>query len=214
LGPRPPFLGDEDRDRVLLATAELCAERGYEALGVDEIAARAEVSGDRFRELFPDKETAALIVIDEILAAIVDTAAKLYSPDRSEAESYLEGIKALLEMMSAAPATAYTAYIGARQMMPPRLTDRRESGARMLAVMLERLRYYSTVETQPPIAARAAIGGAEAVVRREVALGRTAELPKLLPDFIYSATVPFLGQEEALRLARTTAAQLTEKHEP
>jgi len=211
LGARPPFLSDSDRDRILLAIAELCAERGYEALGVDEIAARAEVSSERFRELFADEEAAALAAIDEILAAIIQTAAKLYSPDRSEAESYLDGIKALLEMMAAAPAIAYTAYISARQMMPPRLTDRRESGARMLAVMLERLLDYSTLETQPRGAARAAIGGAEAVVRREVARGCTAELPKLLPDFIYSATIPFLGQKEALRLARATRSRLAEE---
>jgi hypothetical protein len=53
------------------------------------------------------------------------------------------------------------------------------------------------------------VGGAEAVIRREIVAGRREELPRLLPDFIYGATVGFLGQEEgflgqeeAMRLSR------------
>lgn len=214
MGPRPLFLGDSDRDRILLATAELCAERGYHPLEIEEIAARAGVSSERFRELFEDKEAAARTAIDAILAAVIEVTAKLYSPDRSEAESYLAGIGAILELMAASPAFAYISYIAARQMMSPQLKEGLESGSRMLAAMLERLWDYSSGDTQPPRAARAALGGAEAVVRREVALGRTADLPRLVPDFIYAATVPFLGQEEALRLARATGSRLTEERGP
>jgi hypothetical protein len=39
-------------------------------------------------------------------------------------------------------------------------------------------------------------------VRREIAAGRAERLPSMLPDLVYAGTVPFLGQEEALRLAR------------
>jgi hypothetical protein len=54
----------------------------------------------------------------------------------------------------------------------------------------------------PPLTARAALGGAEAVVRREIALGGIESLSRLVSDFIYAASVPFLGQREALRFAR------------
>ncbi len=68
--------------------------------------------------------------------------------------------------------------------------------------MIERLWRYSELDVQPRHAASAALGGAEAVVRAEIVAGRGSELPALLPGLVYGATVPFLGQEEAMRLAR------------
>jgi AcrR family transcriptional regulator len=214
MGPRPASVGAADRDRILGATAELCAERGYEELELEDIAARAEVPVEGLKELFPDKEAAAGAAIDAVLATVVDIIGRLYSPDRSEAESYLVAIEAILRLMAERPAGAQIAYIGCRQMMTPRLKEVQESGVQLLAAMLERLWDYSTGGAQPPRAARAALGGAEAVVRREVALGRTADLPRLLPDLIYGATVPFLGQAEALRLARTTRSRQGEDPSP
>jgi hypothetical protein len=72
----------------------------------------------------------------------------------------------------------------------------------MLEVMLDRGRDYSLGGGQPAKTALGILGGAQALVRREVALGRAERLPQLLPECVYIATVPFLGQREALRLAR------------
>lgn len=73
-----------------------------------------------------------------------------------------------------------------------------------MIAMLDRLRADGASGSEaPPQAARSGLGGAEAVIRREITHGRAATLPRLLPDLIYSAVVPFLGQGEALRLTRT-----------
>jgi hypothetical protein len=55
------------------------------------------------------------------------------------------------------------------------------------------------------VTARAALGGAEALARRELAIGGARNLPKLLPDFVYGVLVPFVGQQEALRQAKLAA---------
>lgn len=196
------ILSDSDRDRVLRAAAELCAEFGYEALDVDLIARRAEVSSRRFRALFPDREAAVKAAIDAILVAVMERVASLYSPDLAESESGVFAIKAILELMAENPEFAHVSYIAARQMTPKQLREPLDMGTRLLTALMERFWEQSVSASQPPRAARAALGGAEAVVRREVARGRAAELPRLLPDFVYSALVPFLGQKEALRLAR------------
>ena len=66
--------------------------------------------------------------------------------------------------------------------------------------MLDQLRGYSGAETPAPsFAARGAVGGAEAIIRRELVAGRADRLPDLLPDIVYGALVPFMDQEEALR---------------
>ncbi len=162
----------------------------------------------RFEEFFDGKEEATLAAAQAILAGVVRLVGDLYSPDRSEAESYLVGIKAILELMAEHPAFAHVSYVAARQTTTATLRDVYDSGTGLLTAMLERLRDYGAADLQPPATGRAALGGAEAVIRRDVVLGRADRLPSLLPDFIYAATVPFLGQAEALRLARQARALL------
>jgi hypothetical protein len=53
-----------------------------------------------------------------------------------------------------------------------------------------------------------ALGGAEIVMRAEIIDGRVDRLAGLLPGFAYVATLPFAGEEEALRLSRRTAELL------
>ena len=196
------FLADGERDRIIRATAELSSAVGYGEMTESDIVARARVSQSSFAEHFDSKQAAAQAAIEAILAAVVEIMGRLFSPDRSEVESYLLGISSILELMEEEPPFAYISYIAARQMMTPPLKDRLDSGSNLLAAMLDRLRDQSPQGRQPPLTARAALGGAEAVVRREVAEGRSKTLTRLVPDFIYAATVPFLGQGEALRFAR------------
>lgn len=197
------ILSPSERERVLRAMARICAERGYEATTVAEVAAEAGVEEDVFAEMFGNKEQCMLAVIDAAASETIAAVSTAYKPDRSPWDSAVFGIKAILEMMAANPSLAYVSYIAARQMAPPGVARAREAGVRILAAMMNRTRAYSDTSQQPPAAALAALGGAEAVVRREISAGRTEQLPRLLPDLAYGAAIPFLGQEEAMRLAET-----------
>jgi hypothetical protein len=70
----------------------------------------------------------------------------------------------------------------------------------VLVAMLDRARAYASVPP-PPSATRAAIGGVEALIRRELRAGRAERLPELVPDIVYGLLVPYLDQQEALRFA-------------
>jgi AcrR family transcriptional regulator len=201
-GATATLLSPSDRDLVLRAMSGLCAERGYAETAVAEIVARAGVSEQTFHELFADKEECAIGAVNAILGEVMSVFASSYSADLSEWDSIVVGIRAILELMAANPSFAYISYITARQMATPRVQEAREPGVRLLRAMLERLWAYAEDRPQPAAVPIAALGGAEAAVRRALVSGQTEELPRLLPDFVYAAAVPFLGQEEALRLAR------------
>ncbi len=47
-----------------------------------------------------------------------------------------------------------------------------------------------------------ALGGAELVMRAEIASGRGGRVTALVPGFAYLATLPYLGRAEALRLSQ------------
>jgi hypothetical protein len=199
-----------ERERALLATAEICAEAGYEGLSAEAIGARAGIGVDRFEQIFGDVESAAKAAIEVPLAAVVSVVGGLYSPDRSEAESYAMAIVGILELMAANPAYTYLAYIGGRQMAPPGVREIFSSGHRFLVAMLERLWASSDLTEQPARAGLGALGAAEAVVRREILAGRYKRLPALAPDFVYGAITPFLGQREGLRLAQLSERLVAE----
>jgi len=194
----------------VLALVELWAENGYAGLSVTEIAARAGMSRERFEGLFDSVEAAAVTANEAPLAAVVEIVADLYSADRSEAESYAVAVVGILRLMTANPAYCYLTFIGGRQMAPSRVHEVFESGHQFLVAMLERLWAASPLSDQPARVGVAALGAAEAVVRREIVAGRYEALPALAPDLVYGSMVPFLGQAEAMRLAELSRRHLEE----
>lgn len=201
------FPGDQPRDLLIVAAAELCAERGYGEIATWEIAARAGLPAEAVGRYFPGGTEECFVAAENaILLEVVRAVSRTYSADRSEWESVIHGVKAILELMAENPEFAYVGYVFSRQMAPDQVKEINETGHRMLEAMLERGWEYSGSVHQPAGAALGVLGGAQAIVRRELVRGRAAELPRILPDCVYIATVPFLGQREALQLTRQARA--------
>lgn len=197
------MLGDGERERLMAAAAALCARRAYAEIDVEAIAARACLPATTMRRLFPGGTEECLAAAENtILREVVTAVSGSYQADRSEWESVVHGVKALLELMAGNPEFAYLGFVCSRQMAPGQVKEINEAGHRMLEAMLERGWEYSGTVHQPATAALGVLGGAQALVRRELVAGRADRLPSLLPDCVYIATVPFLGQCQALQLAR------------
>ena len=106
----------------------------------------------------------------------------------------------MLELIAAQPSFAKLALVESRQTGSERMHHAYESAAGVLALMVERA---GEAGGDSATTARAALGGPEAVVRRELAAG--------LPDFVYAVLVPFVGQREALRQANLAAMGAAEE---
>lgn len=146
-----------------------------------------------------DKQWArARAIVGEAIAVV----SLSYSADRSEFDSGLLAIREFLQLIADNPAQSYFGHITCRHSESRRLREARNSVIDVLAAMLERQSAYATNDVYPPIAARAAIGGGEALIRRELSAGRAARLPELLPDLAYTYTVAYMGQETALEMAQ------------
>jgi hypothetical protein len=84
------------------------------------------------------------------------------------------------------------------------------SGKRVLQSLLDRGRDDPVEEEAiPSSAGRAALSGAEALIVGQILAGNAERLRELLPDIVYITTVPYLGQEEALRQSREAEKLLT-----
>jgi AcrR family transcriptional regulator len=192
-----------ERERLIAAMAASCAERGYAATRVDDVIVAAKVSRASFDQNFAGKADCALAAVGQILAEITREVASATTPERNDWEKLIGAVRALLELMAARPSAARLACGEARFESPPGAYVLYESGIRVLVAMLDRSRTYATA-SPPPSATRGAIGGAEALIRRELLAGRPERLPDLLPDIVYGLLVPYLDQQEALRYMERT----------
>lgn len=201
------MLSVSDRDRILEAMAECCAEHGYGATTVEAVVDRAGVEPASFEGQFADLEECALAAFNKLVSETLTRIATSHPLACEEVERRKFEVRAIVELMRAQPDFAWLGFIEARHGGTPRMRDAYESGARVLSLMLERAGDPNGSRSD---IARAALGGAEAVVRRELAAGRSAQLPALTGDFVYAALVPFVGQREALRQAREAAGATAE----
>lgn len=185
---------------MIAAMTASCAARGYAATQIADVTAAASVSRGCFEQHFAGKAECALSALNETLAEVTRVVAAATGPEHADWEKLVGALRALLELLAARPSSAQLACAEARQSMPPEAYALYASGIRVLVAMLDRARAYASV-TAPPGATRGAIGGAEALIRRELLAGRAERLPALLPDIVYGLLVPYLDQQEALRYA-------------
>jgi len=140
-----------------------------------------------------------------VLGELLTAATGAYSPDKPLVQVVRDAATAILALMSSKPTFAKVAFLDYRT-ATPRALQLYQSGVRVLVSLLDQVRADSLQEVPlPSSAARGAIGGAEALLRREVAAGRASRLPAILPEVVYSCLVPLLGQQEALRQAELVA---------
>jgi AcrR family transcriptional regulator len=195
------------RAQVLDAVAQCCAERGYAATTIEQITTRAGVGRQQFEAMFRDKEDAYIAMSNVVLGELLTAATSAYSPDKPLVQVVRDAARGILSLMSSRPTYAKVAFLDYRT-ATPRALQLYQSGVRVLVSLLDQVRADSIQEVAvPSSAARGAIGGAEALLRREVAEGRAEQLPEILPEIIYSCLVPLLGQEEALRQAALASRQ-------
>jgi len=196
-----------DRERILQAMADCCAGSGYAGTTVKAVLERAGVEPQSFESHFAGKEDCALAALNKIVSETLARISMTNSEGGGGVERRKYEGKAILELMAARPSFARLGFIESRQGGTERMHGAYESGVRVLALMMERLGGAGG----SALAVRAALGGAEAVIRRELAADRAERLPQLLPDLVYAVLVPFVGQGEALRQAKLAARVATEE---
>lgn len=197
-----PLIADSQRERILVAMAESCATRGFGATTIADICKPAGVSRATFYELFKDKEDCFRAAMEVSLAEAMGRIVAVYSPDKPWATTVRDAAAAFLDLLASRPAFARMALVEA-----PASGDRAyelyASGKRVLQSLLDRGREDPVEEEAiPSSAGRAALAGAESLIVGQILAGNTERLPELLPDIVYITTVPYLGQQEALRQSR------------
>jgi AcrR family transcriptional regulator len=189
--------------RLLWATALEIDERGYSAITVADITARARVSRLTFYELFDNKLDCVLAAQRVAIGRLRELIARAYEAEPSWGEGVAAALAAVLSFVAAAPEEANLLRISSPGAAEPELAERGQAALEELATAMrarrgERDRSDSSA---PALREQAAIGGAAAVIGAKLLSGEPEFGPELRAELTRLILAPYLGDEEAMNIA-------------
>ena len=203
-----PFVIDAERERVLHAAAVATGELGYPDLTEQAIADRAGVTLEGFHRHFPDADAAFLAAYDAAIARLVTAVWTAFETERVWLRQVRAGLAAFLRFLADDPVAARLIIVDA--LAAPIALDRRHAALQGFTVFIrpaagEAPRGLSV----PDVVAEHVVGGIYEIVFSRIFQGATDELPGLLPDLMYCATVPYLGPRRAALAARKARREIS-----
>jgi AcrR family transcriptional regulator len=201
------FVSQNQRERMLLATAELVAERGYQKTTIELIAKTARVALGTFYEQFASKEECFLAAFDESVAAAGEVFAELLDTEQAWADQIAAGLEIFLEMVIGEQARAKLCIVEAQAAGSAALA-RYQSMLESVAPKLREGRALNPRASRLPEGLEVAIAGGLAwLVHQRLLAGRADDLKGLLPEMLQVTLTPYVGEVEAARAAEAAQAR-------
>jgi AcrR family transcriptional regulator len=198
----PAYRGDspaeEQRARIVDAVVELCSSTGYAEMTHQQIAARAGVSYTTFYKHFENKQEALLAAYDAGSQRIVEAVVLAAAAAADWPTALRDGLGAALQAMTDAPAFARVRVIEITKLGPAGFQRIDATLAGYDALLAPG---YEQVPGRSRILTEAIFGAITEVIYYYTSLEREDELPTLVGELTYIALAPFLGAEEAARIA-------------
>jgi AcrR family transcriptional regulator len=189
------------RERIMRAVAGLCCEQGYSCLRMPAIAARAGVSNQTFYEHFANKHEAFLACYDRVSRRALASVLASFQAAPSWPEAVRASLATLLEHIAAEPEFA---RLGLFEVLAagPDARARAEARTEAFTAMLTPGSPSDVpAGASPRLLGALVAGGAWGVIQRHIIAGRTARLAELTPALTYMALTPFIGAEQAWKVA-------------
>jgi AcrR family transcriptional regulator len=187
--------------RIIDAMVESCAEKTYAATTISDIVARARISRTTFYKHFTDKRDCFGAALDFSLEELRTVALAAHSASDTPPQAVHKASAAILAAMAAKPGLAQL-LTGDGVTVDPAVVERYR---RLVIPALEVLWIAAGERPRAHTDPGLAFGRAQVLIFNQIAAGRSASLPELLPEIVYLAVAPFAGHEAALaqsRLAR------------
>lgn len=201
-----PDLGSADqRRRIVDAMIDSCAEKTYAATTITDIVARAHISRTTFYKQFDDKRACFDAAIADCIEQLQAVAAAAHSGEDEPADAVRKGTSAVIEALTERPGLAQLLTGDAIAVDPRVIECYRKATIPALEAIWSRRDGSAEAHSDP----RLAFGKAQVLILNQIAIGKTDQLPELLPELVYLAVSPFGGHEEALHQAQLAGESAT-----
>jgi AcrR family transcriptional regulator len=197
-------VGVDQRQRILRATGELVAKRGYGAVSVELIVKRAHVSFKTFYKHFANKEACYLELFDSTMARSGEQidAAVAANSEAPWAQQVVAAVRALFGVFLDDPLIA-RATIVEGPTVGPIMVDRYEAAMTALSPLLRLGREGNPAATDLPETLEDTLaGGVLWSAYQRLIVGEVERIETLLPEAIEFLLRPYLGDAEAAKWAK------------
>jgi AcrR family transcriptional regulator len=192
---RPP---DPFADPVAGALVEIVAERGYEATDVEAVIARAGITMSEFRGRFADKEDCVQQVFEGFIEDFLARVRSAFEAEAGWPTSLRAAAYATTDWIDDHPDTARFGMVDVLAARNEMIRVRREEIFVWCAGLIDAGRALAPDPAAvPESAAVMAIGAVVQIVARRMQTGEDRELGRLVPELMYGAVRPYLGEEAA-----------------
>ncbi len=183
------------RERILFATADVAARKGYTAATISDITTTAGVDRRVFYANFRDKQQAFLAVHEFGFQQMMAGCASAFFSGSSWPERIWEGIRAGTHFAATHPVLSHIGYVESHAVGNPAIQRVEDSHAAFKIFLQE-----GSLHTSAP-PSRAALDAIAATIfeigYHNVRKRQIQQLPPLTPLATYLVLTPFLGREAA-----------------
>lgn len=194
------------RERLIAGLATAVAEKGHRAVTITDITKQARVSRRVFYANFESKDECFLAAFEVVVNHVRDLASEAAAQVDDWPAKSVAVARVALEFFAAEPDLARLCLVES-QAAGAAVSGRFHEAVLEAAPYLERGRAERSRDRDlPPTTEESTIGALTMLVSRRVAAGQAETLAELLPDFTEFILAPYLGAEQASRLAHSQAA--------
>jgi AcrR family transcriptional regulator len=194
----PDIASQSQRQRIIDAMVESCAEKTYAATTITDIVSGAHISRTTFYKHFDDKRACFDAAIDCCIGELQEVAATAHSPADPPGDAARKAATAVVEALAAKPGLAQVLTGDAMAVEPQVIERYRRATIPHLEALWSENGRKPVAHTDP----RLAFGQVQVLILNQIATGRLDRLLELLPEVVYLTVSPYGGHEEALRQSR------------
>jgi AcrR family transcriptional regulator len=185
------------RQRLLVAAAEVTAERGAGTVTVAHIVARSGVSRRTFYELFADRKDCLLAALDQAIERASAAVLPAYDPAERWPIRIRAALVALLGFIDEEPAMGRLCVVESLGSGPRALKRRARIVAAMIAAVDEGRALVKGGRQPPPLTAEGVVGAVLAILHTRILEAGAAPLSQLTGPLMGAIVLPYLGQPAA-----------------
>jgi TetR/AcrR family transcriptional regulator len=203
LGPGRPRISEEEvaenhRQRIMFATSQVVAERGYTAATVSDITRKAGVDGREFYRLFGDKQEAFSAIHEIGFQYLMAVTAGAFFAGSSWPERIWEAFRAATQNVQENPTVAHVGFVESYA-VGPRGIQRVEDSRVAFTIFLQEGYRHEPATAVPPsrLALEAIMTTIFEIVYRETRATAEPQTAGLLAHIIHLCLTPFMGAPAA-----------------
>lgn len=194
-------LVENHRQRILLAVAELAAEKGYRATTRVDVQRRAGIDAEAFKRVFADKQDAFAALLEERLQHLTAVTAGAFFAAEEWPQRIWESGRVFAQVMEENPAPAHVGFVEVHA-AGPSAAQRNDDLVLAFTLFLQQgYEYQTQASPRPKPPSRVALEAIAATnfefAYHQIRSGRAAQFSGLLAHVTFLCLAPFVGPAEA-----------------